>query len=234
MASFNISHPFYPRDVPVPHYVPNTYPTHLLVPPPLGVFALIFLAVWRLSRTDRFGRPLGGWEKAALSWWGLCGCIHMIIEGFISLNSRTFAGRNDIFSQMWKEYAMGDSRYAHGDACITIMEGLTAWLEGPGCFIIVWSFLNRHPMRHVLQFGVSIGQFYGTLLYFFTEIFDDFAHGPRFHPYYWWFLVFGLNSPWLVVPPILIYQSWKELTKAQKGLDNATGYNTSNGKEKIR
>ena len=74
----------------------------------------------------------------------------------------------------------------------------------------------------------------GTLLYFFTEIFDDFAHGPRFHPYYFWFYVFGLNSPWLVVPPILIYQSWKELTKAQKALDNATGFNTSNGKAKIK
>ena len=41
---------------------------------------------------------------------------------------------------------------------------MTAWLEGPGCFVIVWAFLNRHPMRHVLQMGVSIGQFYGELI----------------------------------------------------------------------
>ena len=49
------------------------------------------------------------------------------------------------------------------------MEGLTAWLEGPGCFVIVWAFLNRHPMRYALQFGVSLGQYYGKLLSLFSS-----------------------------------------------------------------
>ncbi|XP_022081124.1 3-beta-hydroxysteroid-Delta(8),Delta(7)-isomerase-like [Acanthaster planci] len=233
MAS-NVSHPYYPLGLELPHYKENSLPDVAVTGLTLGSFAVIFWLAWQYTKQDKFGRLLGQWERAALCWWVLCGCIHMVVEGYVSLNSGTFPGSNNFLAQLWKEYAKGDSRYMQADACIIIMESLTAWLEGPGCFLIVWGFLNRHPLRHVLQFGVSIGQFYGTLLYFFTEIFDDFAHGPRFHPYYWWFYVFGLNSPWLVVPPILIYQSWKELTKAQKGLDNVTGFNTGNGKEKIR
>ena len=102
MASANISHPFYPRHIPVPNYVENIYPTYLLIPVPLFCFALIFLGVWMLTKRDKFGRYLGSWEKAALSWWGLCGFIHITFEGFISLNSTTFVGKNDVFSQMCK------------------------------------------------------------------------------------------------------------------------------------
>ncbi|XP_033647706.1 3-beta-hydroxysteroid-Delta(8),Delta(7)-isomerase-like [Asterias rubens] len=223
MAS-NVSHPYYPLGLEVPHYKENSLGL-AVTPITLGSFVVIFVCFWKFVKQDRFNRLLGSWEKATLCWWGLCGCIHMVLEGYVSMNSGTFPGENNILAQIWKEYTKGDSRYVQSDACIVIMEGLTAWLEGPGCFFIMWAFLTRHPMRHVLQFGVSIGQFYGTLLYFFTEMFDGLTHGPRFHPLYFWGYVFGLNSPWLVVPPILIYQSWKHLNLAQGLLDKETGFN---------
>ena len=67
-------------------------------------------------------------------------------------------------------------------------------------------------------------------------MFDGLSHGPRFHPIYFWTYVFGMNSPWLVVPPILIYQSWKQLTLAQGLLDKETGFNPVKGgvSKKIR
>ncbi|XP_033647705.1 3-beta-hydroxysteroid-Delta(8),Delta(7)-isomerase-like [Asterias rubens] len=234
MAS-NVSHPYYPLGMEVPHYKENSL-GNAVTPIALTIFFFIFMAVWKYVKQDRFDRALGSWEKAALGWWGLCGCIHMAVEGYVSLNSTTFPGEDNFLAQIWKEYAKGDSRYVQANACIIIMEGLTAWLEGPGCFVIVWAFLNRHPMRYALQFGVSLGQYYGTLLYFFTEMFDGLSHGPRFHPIYFWTYVFGMNSPWLVVPPILIYQSWKQLTLAQGLLDKETGFNPVKGgvSKKIR
>ena len=80
--------------------------------------------------------------------------------------------------------------------------------------IMVFKIVNPFAFQHP-----------GTLLYFFTEMFDGLTHGPRFHPLYFWGYVFGLNSPWLVVPPILIYQSWKHLNLAQGLLDKETGFN---------
>ena len=64
----------------------------------------------------------------------------------------------------------------------------------------------------------------GVLIYFFTEYFEDFSHGPIFHPIYFWLYMVGFNAPWVIVPPILIRLSWKELTKAQRALDKASGF----------
>ncbi len=70
-----------------------------------------------------------------------------------------------------KEYAKADSRYASRDDFIIVMEGVTAFLEGPGCFLIVWGLLARKPWRQAAIVLVSLGQFYGNVLYFGTCIF---------------------------------------------------------------
>ena len=68
-----------------------------------------------------------------------------------------------------KEYAKADSRYATRDAFVISMEAVTAFVEGPLCFVIVYAMLLRRPWRHVLQLLVSCGQLYGDALYFATS-----------------------------------------------------------------
>jgi hypothetical protein len=48
------------------------------------------------------------------------------------------------------------------------MELVTAFVEGPACFLIVWGLLQRKPWRYVAVILVSLGQFYGDVLYFLT------------------------------------------------------------------
>jgi hypothetical protein len=48
------------------------------------------------------------------------------------------------------------------------MEGVTAFLEGPGCFLIVWALCARKAWRYSAVVLVSLGQLYGDVLYFLT------------------------------------------------------------------
>lgn len=69
-----------------------------------------------------------------------------------------------------KEYAKADSRYASRDDFVISMEACTAFLEGPGCFLIVWAMLTRKAWRFSAITLVSLGQLYGDVLYFMTCI----------------------------------------------------------------
>ena len=48
------------------------------------------------------------------------------------------------------------------------MEAVTAFIEGPGCFLIVWGLCARKAWRYVAVVLVSLGQLYGDVLYFGT------------------------------------------------------------------
>lgn len=48
------------------------------------------------------------------------------------------------------------------------MEAVTAFVEGPACFLVVAALLYRLPWRYVAVMLVSLGQLYGDVLYFAT------------------------------------------------------------------
>lgn len=71
-----------------------------------------------------------------------------------------------------KEYAKADSRYATRDAFVVCMEAVTAFMEGPACWVIVYGILRQRSWRYVLQLTVSLGQLYGDILYFATTFYE--------------------------------------------------------------
>ena len=124
----------------------------------------------------------------------------------------------DFFGQLWKEYALSDSRYMFSDPFVLCMESWTAVSSG-SCMYgrhsrsqVTWGPLSLLTAilittdslyRHPLQALVSTGQFYGNLLYYTTSLFDDFYSGKRFYrpePYYFWFYFVFMNSLWLAIP----------------------------------
>ena len=77
-----------------------------------------------------------------------------------------------------KEYCRADSRYASRDPFTICMEAVTAFVEGPLCFVIMYSMLKQKPWCFLLQFAVSLGQFYGDVLYFATSWYDGMLTAP--------------------------------------------------------
>lgn len=64
------------------------------------------------------------------------------------------------------------------------------------------------------------GQLYGAVLYFFTEHRDGYAHSELGHPIYFWFYFVFMNVLWIVIPLLLIVDSWRQLSAAQAQLDS--------------
>ena len=63
------------------------------------------------------------------------GFIHLFFEGYFVINNTDLASRNSIFAQLWKEYALSDSRYLSSDPSVVCLEFITA---------VRWSLDSKH------------------------------------------------------------------------------------------
>lgn len=129
--------------------------------------------------------------------------MHCFFEGYFVFNHKTFASRQDLFAQLWKEYALSDSRYISGDPTVLCAEAITVAVWGPLSFLTAIAIIRGSPYRHPLQIIVSLGHLYGDALYLSTSVVDllirDVSYS-RPEPYYFWFYFMFLNLIWVFVP----------------------------------
>ncbi|CAC5355117.1 EBP [Mytilus coruscus] len=165
-------HPYFPRDLSIPNYKPNKISIQEL----LGIFfslvLIVFIITWIYTTKKKF--TVG--YRLLLCWFTICGFIHTILEGYFAFNHSTLAGGSSYLAEMWKEYGKGDSRYITSDTFTVCMEGITAVIDGPLCFLTVIAYITNSPYRYVLQLIVSLCQLYGDTLYLLTEVKDNFIH----------------------------------------------------------
>lgn len=212
-------HPYWPRDLLILNYVANDRSMSEILVFLFSVSGVILLATWIISGQKRAHDSLSTLRRLAVCWFAVCGFIHGIIEGWFSLYYAVIPGDQSFLSQLWKEYSKGDSRYVIADNFTVCMETVTAWLWGPFSFWVVFAFLTNKPYRFVLQLIISLGQLYGAVLYFFTEHRDGYAHSELGHPIYFWFYFVFMNALWIIIPFVLIVDSWKQLSAAQTHFD---------------
>jgi cholestenol delta-isomerase len=212
-------HPYHPVDLHLPNYVPNDRSVEELLGVFFGFLTLSLLILWvGFSRTPHMKDSL--WLKVKVSWFFMCGLIHLILEGYFGIFHGTIAERQSYLAQMWKEYSKGDSRYITDDTFTVCMENITAFVDGPLAFLATLAFMRHSPYRFVVQMVLSLFQLYGDMLYFSTEVREGFIHGPVGHPLYFWFYFVFLNTFWIVVPLACIIESWRHLVLAQMTYDS--------------
>lgn len=73
------------------------------------------------------------------------GTIHFFFEGYFILNHSHMASRQDFFGQLWKEYALSDSRYLFSDPFVLVMETITAVNPKPVTFPCIQNPLTNSP-----------------------------------------------------------------------------------------
>ncbi|KAG9192471.1 cholestenol Delta-isomerase [Alternaria panax] len=213
MAAGNFSlppgqHPYYPIEKEIVGYLANKWGTlDLLLMFAAGcvaIFSVTYVMVKRLRPNASTG------DLSTIMWFVLCGCIHSFFEGYFAYNFRNMGALNDLFGQLWKEYALSDSRYLTQDAFVLCMETVTAVFWGPGSFLCAYLISIDHPLRYSAQLIVSLGQFYGDVLYYATSLFDHYILNLSYSRpeqfYYWGYFVL-MNAFWIVIPGYLMYQS---------------------------
>ncbi|OJK04468.1 hypothetical protein ASPACDRAFT_38026 [Aspergillus aculeatus ATCC 16872] len=209
------THPFYPIDALIEDYAPNEAPLlTILATASLGVTALLG-ATWTLTG---FKRPkIQTRDRIAILWFALSGCIHCFFEGYFMVHHDHMASAQDFFGQLWKEYALSDSRYMTSDTLVLCMETITVMVWGPLCFLVAYLTATQHSLRHPFQIIVCMSHLYGDSLYYATSLFDHYVHGIAYcrpEAFYFWVYYFFMNFIWIVVPFCYLYQSIRAISAA--------------------
>lgn len=137
------SHPYYPLDANVVGYEPNQTPVLELLISAGGACTILLGATFALASyvkpalrmTDRIAilwfvlckaprqEPV---EGCMLTIWGyIAGALHCFFEGYFMFHHSHMASAQDLFGQLWKEYALSDSRYMTSDTLVLCMETMT-------------------------------------------------------------------------------------------------------------
>jgi len=69
-------------------------------------------------------------------------------EGYFAINHKTMGGLQDIFAQLWKEYALSDSRYLTQDPFVLCMETITAVCASPPTYLRSWTPRVLYHLYH--------------------------------------------------------------------------------------
>ncbi|KAI9668555.1 MAG: hypothetical protein M1831_000994 [Alyxoria varia] len=234
------SHPFYPLEVEIAGYLANDYPWYQLL---AGFSAACTVLLGTTTLLARRIRP-----QITTTELVTCGTIHLFFEGYYVYNYEHVAGLRTILGQLWKEYALSDSRYLTQDPFVLCMEAITAFIWGPLSYAVAATIIWDHELRYPLQLIVSLGQLYGDVLYYATNTFNHyFYHVSYSRPeafYYWGYYV-AVNFLWIVMPMTLIVGSVRATGSAFNGMNrvsqslknsglnaNGTAKKTQNGEAK--
>ncbi|GMN53671.1 hypothetical protein TIFTF001_022807 [Ficus carica] len=204
------SHPYAPTDLKLDGYVPIVLPQSTIVGIYLGVSLLVVSLVWIFSgRSQKISRL----DRLLMCWWVFTGLTHSILEGYFAFSPEFYKDKTGFYlAEVWKEYSKGDSRYAGRDVGVVAVEGLTAVLEGPACLLAMYAIATRKSYSYILQFAISLGQLYGTAVYFITAYLD----GDKFatNTYYYYTYYVGANASWVVIPTLISIRCWKKICAA--------------------
>ncbi|KAH9698176.1 hypothetical protein WN944_026939 [Citrus x changshan-huyou] len=205
-----MSHPYVPRDLNLVDYAPNLLsPSTILAAYGLASLFVVSLIrvisgkVPKISKTDRW----------LMCWWAFTGLTHIILEGYFAFSPEFYKDKSGFYlAEVWKEYSKGDSRYAARDAGVVAVEGITAVLEGPASLLSVYAIATGKSYSYILQFAISLGQLYGTAVYFMTSYLegDNFAASPYYYNLYY----IGANASWVVIPSLIAIRCWKKICAA--------------------
>ncbi|KAI4347171.1 hypothetical protein L6164_008006 [Bauhinia variegata] len=206
------SHPYVPRDLVLPGYVPCFLSQSAILVPygiaSLLVFSLVWIFSGRLKKTKL--------DRLLMCWWAFTGLTHIILEGYFAFSPKFYQDKTGWYlAEVWKEYSKGDSRYVGRDAGVVSVEGITAVLEGPASLLAVYAIATGKSYRYILQFSVCLGQLYGVIVYFATAFLegDNFAVN-MFYYYYYYVLA---NSFWIVIPTLISIRCWRKICAAVQG-----------------
>lgn len=199
-----------PRDLNLVDYAPNLLSQSTI----LAAYGLASLFVVSLIRVISGKVPkISKTDRWLMCWWAFTGLTHIILEGYFAFSPEFYKDKSGFYlAEVWKEYSKGDSRYAARDAGVVAVEGITAVLEGPASLLSVYAIATGKSYSYILQFAISLGQLYGTAVYFMTSYLEgnNFAASPYYYNLYY----IGANASWVVIPSLIAIRCWKKICAA--------------------
>ncbi|KAJ7010210.1 C-8,7 sterol isomerase [Populus alba x Populus x berolinensis] len=191
-------HPYAPTDLKLPGYVPN-FLTQFTIVSVYGLSSLLVVSlIWILSDCSCAG--------------GLTGLTHLILEGYFVFWPEFYKDKTAHYLAEGENIAKVISRYAARDAARDAVEGVTAVFEGPASLLAVYAIASGKSYSYILQFSVSLGQLYGTAVYFLTAYLEGDHFAASSYHYYVYYI--GANASWVVIPSLIAVRCWNKICSA--------------------
>ncbi|XP_023656297.1 emopamil-binding protein-like [Paramormyrops kingsleyae] len=172
-----------------------------------------------------WGRKCSAADRWVLVWLFYDAIVHITLEGpfvYMSLIG-TVETSDNLIAELWKEYGKADRRWLHSDPNIVSLELLTVVLGGLLALVLVYAIIKDKHYRHFVQITLCVCELYGGWMTFCP---DWLAGSPSLNTsnwlYLWIYLVF-FNGVWVVVPGLLLWQSWlwlKGMHKPQRSVSS--------------
>ncbi|XP_069856266.1 emopamil-binding protein-like [Dipodomys merriami] len=164
----------------------------------------------------RLGRGRGAADRGALAWLCYDALVHFVLEGtfvYLSLSGNIADSEEGLIASLWKEYGKADIRWLHFDPNIVSLEIFTVVVGGFLALFLIYAIVMERYYRHFLQITLCVCELYGGWMTFFPEW---LIQSPNLNTnswlYFWVYLVF-FNGLWVLIPGLLLWQSWAELKK---------------------
>uniref|UniRef100_A0A3Q2EG76 EBP like n=1 Tax=Cyprinodon variegatus TaxID=28743 RepID=A0A3Q2EG76_CYPVA len=159
-------------------------------------------------------------------------CCPVVLSYYFSALSSQLCSRNlrvSRVSPVGKEYGKADSRWLVSDPTIVSLEILTVVLGSLLALLLIHAVLNDKYYRHFLQITLCVCELYGGWMTFCPDWLLGSPHLNTSNPLYLWIYLVFFNGLWVLVPILLLVQSWFVL----KGLHGVRGDSTSSHRKKL-
>uniref|UniRef100_A0AAZ3P0G2 EBP like n=1 Tax=Oncorhynchus tshawytscha TaxID=74940 RepID=A0AAZ3P0G2_ONCTS len=155
---------------------------------PVTVYSLLACAAQKCSGTDRW----------VLVWLFYDAIVHITFECegpfvYMSLVGTVATSRQ----YFWKEY---------GKLLTVVLDGILA-------LVLVYAIVKDKHYRHFVQITLCVCELYGGWMTFCP---DWLAGSPNLNTNHWlylWIYLVFFNGVWVVVPGLLLWQSWLSLKR---------------------
>lgn len=179
----------------------------------LSLLACSFQLLAAVLLTHRFGGRCSPVDRWVLLWLFYDVIVHMTLEGpfvYMSLGGTVETSEGPL-AELWKEYGKADSRWLVSDPTVVSIEILTVVLDSLLGILLIHAVLQDKYYRHFVQITLSVCELYGGWMTFCP---DWLLGSPHLNTsswlYLWVYLVF-FNGVWVLVPILLLVQSWFSL-----------------------
>ena len=145
-------------------------------------------------------------------WFVIDAGTHLTMElAFLIMALGEGAEKTDSYwGFMWRLYAKADARWAVNDPGLISIEVATVFM-GLLCLVQLYALWNRSSYRHVLQLFICTAELYGGWMTFGPEWFST-PPNPNLagmdEPVLFWIYLVFMNGLWVVVPAVLLWESW--------------------------
>ncbi|XP_047432292.1 emopamil-binding protein-like [Mugil cephalus] len=169
----------------------------------LQVLAAVLLTRW-------FGGRSSAQDRWVLLWLFYDVIVHLTLEGpfvYMSLRGTVDTSQGPL-AELWKEYSKADSRWLVSDPTIVSIEIVTVVLDSLIALVLIHAVLEDKYYRHFLQIALSVCELYGGWMTFCPDWLMGSPHLNTSNPLYLWVYLVFFNGVWVLVPVLLLVQSW--------------------------